>query len=241
MVLVQGDTTTTLCGALAAFYRRIPVGHVEAGLRTGDLAQPFPEEMNRVVVSRLAALHFAATEKSAENLRREGVDPDRVHITGNSGIDAVLYVKAALESGQLTAPASGRLARFAQTDRSHRSSPGELRRRVRADLQRARGSGIASGCSYRAARAPQSECARTRSAAAGRPRQRYFDRSAGIRALRGFNAASLDPHYRFRWHSGGRSVARQAGAGDEGKNREARSCRSRHGETGRHRSGLDSA
>src|SRR5689334_16295535 len=106
LVLVQGDTTTTLCGALAAFYRRIPVGHVEAGLRTGDLAQPFPEEMNRVVVSHLAALHFAATEKSAENLRREGVDPERVHVTGNSGIDAVLYVKAALESGALTAPAS---------------------------------------------------------------------------------------------------------------------------------------
>jgi len=106
LVLVQGDTTTTLCGALAAFYRRIPVGHVEAGLRTGDLAQPFPEEMNRVVVSHLAAFHFAATEKSAENLRREGVDPDRVHITGNSGIDAVLYVKSALESGELTAPAS---------------------------------------------------------------------------------------------------------------------------------------
>ena len=95
LVLVQGDTTTTLCGALAAFYRRIPVGHVEAGLRTGDLAQPFPEEMNRVVATRLSTLHFAATEWAAENLRREGVTPDRVHVTGNSGIDAVLYVKAA--------------------------------------------------------------------------------------------------------------------------------------------------
>lgn len=99
MVLVQGDTTTTLCGALSAFYARIPVGHVEAGLRTGDLAQPFPEEMNRVVATRLSALHFAATNWAAGNLRREGVDPDRIHVTGNSGIDAVLYIRDALESG----------------------------------------------------------------------------------------------------------------------------------------------
>jgi UDP-N-acetylglucosamine 2-epimerase (non-hydrolysing) len=103
LILVQGDTTTTLCGALAAFYRRIPVGHVEAGLRTGDLSQPFPEEMNRVVAGRLATLHFAATERAAENLRREDVARDRVHVTGNSGIDAVLYVKAALENGELNA------------------------------------------------------------------------------------------------------------------------------------------
>ena len=105
IVLVQGDTTTTLCGALTAFYHRIPVGHVEAGLRTGDLSQPFPEEMNRVVASRLAALHFAATAWAAANLHREGVDPARVHVTGNSGIDAVLYVKAALEKGDAEAPA----------------------------------------------------------------------------------------------------------------------------------------
>src|SRR6476659_1661469 len=97
IVLVQGDTTTTFCGALAAFYQRIPVGHVEAGLRTGDLSQPFPEEMNRVVASRLADLHFAATPWAAGNLHREGVNPARVHVTGNSGIDAVLFVKAALE------------------------------------------------------------------------------------------------------------------------------------------------
>jgi len=101
LVVVQGDTTTTLCGALAAFYLRIPVGHVEAGLRTGDLRQPFPEEMNRVLTSRLTDLHFAATEKAAENLRNEGVRPESIGVTGNSGIDAVLYVRDALEKGQL--------------------------------------------------------------------------------------------------------------------------------------------
>ena len=104
MVLVQGDTTTTLCGALAAFYRNVAVGHVEAGLRTGDPVQPFPEEMNRVLVTRLASLHFAATEGAAANLRREGVDPNRIAVTGNSGIDAVHYVRDALEDGRLQSP-----------------------------------------------------------------------------------------------------------------------------------------
>ena len=84
IVLVQGDTTTTFCGALAAFYARIPVGHVEAGLRTGDLSQPFPEELNRVLTTRLSALHFAPTEGAAENLpvRQRAARPhfrDRQH------------------------------------------------------------------------------------------------------------------------------------------------------------------
>lgn len=103
LVIVQGDTTTTFCGALGAFYRGIPVAHVEAGLRTGDFRQPFPEEMNRVLAGRLAALHFAPTETAAANLRREGVDPRRVFITGNTGIDAVLETRDALAAGRLRA------------------------------------------------------------------------------------------------------------------------------------------
>ncbi|MGA2715543.1 MAG: UDP-N-acetylglucosamine 2-epimerase (non-hydrolyzing) [Bryobacteraceae bacterium] len=102
IVYVQGDTTTTLCGALAAFYARIPVGHIEAGLRTGDLAQPFPEEMNRVVTGRLAAIHFAATEGARRNLLRENVAPETIHVTGNSGIDALLHVRDRLASGELS-------------------------------------------------------------------------------------------------------------------------------------------
>ncbi|MCC7175823.1 MAG: UDP-N-acetylglucosamine 2-epimerase (non-hydrolyzing) [Bryobacterales bacterium] len=101
MVLVQGDTTTTLCGALAAFYGRVPVGHVEAGLRTGDPYQPFPEEMNRVLATRLASLHFAATEGAARHLREEGIAESSIGVTGNPGIDAVLYVLDALERGTL--------------------------------------------------------------------------------------------------------------------------------------------
>jgi UDP-N-acetylglucosamine 2-epimerase (non-hydrolysing) len=101
LVYVQGDTTTTLCGALAAFYARIPVGHVEAGLRTGDLAQPFPEEMNRVVAGRLTTIHFAATEGARSNLLRESVAAEAIHVTGNSGIDALLNVRDRLVSGEL--------------------------------------------------------------------------------------------------------------------------------------------
>src|SRR5207244_895024 len=101
MVVVQGDTTTTLCGALAAFYQRIPVGHVEAGLRTGDLQQPFPEEMNRVVTTRLTDLHFAPTTLAAARLASEGVPYERISITGNPGVDALLHVRDALEIGSL--------------------------------------------------------------------------------------------------------------------------------------------
>jgi UDP-N-acetylglucosamine 2-epimerase (non-hydrolysing) len=102
-VLVQGDTTTTFCGALAGFYRGVPVGHVEAGLRTFDARQPFPEEMNRVLASKLASLHFAPTDGAAGNLRREGADPASIFVTGNTGIDAVLAVRDGLESGRLRA------------------------------------------------------------------------------------------------------------------------------------------
>jgi UDP-N-acetylglucosamine 2-epimerase (non-hydrolysing) len=101
IVYVQGDTTSTFCGALAAFYARIPVGHIEAGLRTGDMAQPFPEEMNRVAAGRLAAIHFAATEGARLNLLRENIPPQTIHVTGNSGIDALLHVRDRLVSGEL--------------------------------------------------------------------------------------------------------------------------------------------
>ncbi len=101
VVIVQGDTTTTLCGALAAFYHGARIAHVEAGLRTGDMRQPFPEEMNRVLTGRLATFHYAATEWAAQNLRNEGVDPATIVVTGNTGIDAVLWVRDRLEQGNL--------------------------------------------------------------------------------------------------------------------------------------------
>jgi len=92
MVLVQGDASSTFLGALAAFYHRIPIGHVEAGLRTYDRYQPFPEEINRRLTTVLADLHFAPTAQSKTNLLREGIAADRILVTGNTVIDALLDV-----------------------------------------------------------------------------------------------------------------------------------------------------
>lgn len=92
VVLVHGDTATTLAASLAAYYQKIPVAHVEAGLRTGNLYSPWPEEANRKLTGALAALHFAPTETSKANLIREGVPDDRIFVTGNTVIDALLDV-----------------------------------------------------------------------------------------------------------------------------------------------------
>jgi UDP-N-acetylglucosamine 2-epimerase (non-hydrolysing) len=93
MVIVQGDTTTVFCAAMAAFYHRIPVGHVEAGLRTWNKFSPYPEEINRVLVSRLADLHFAPTETAKQNLLKEQVPEEQIFVTGNTVIDALFIVR----------------------------------------------------------------------------------------------------------------------------------------------------
>ena len=93
-VIVQGDTATAMCGALAAYYRKIPVDHVEAGLRSGDIYRPWPEEVNRKIIGTIASLHFAPTAVSAAALIAENVDPARVHVTGNTVIDALHWVTA---------------------------------------------------------------------------------------------------------------------------------------------------
>ncbi len=94
LVLVQGDTTTAIAGALAAFYARIPVAHVEAGLRTGDRYSPFPEEMNRRLITQLADLHFAATNKNVEILLNEGIQKERIELTGNPVVDTLQHILA---------------------------------------------------------------------------------------------------------------------------------------------------
>ncbi len=93
LILVQGDTTTVLSASLVAFYHRIPVGHVEAGLRTGTIDSPFPEEANRVLTTRLATLHFAPTQLNRENLLHEGVAAEKITVTGNTVIDALLMTR----------------------------------------------------------------------------------------------------------------------------------------------------
>ncbi|MGY6519974.1 MAG: non-hydrolyzing UDP-N-acetylglucosamine 2-epimerase [Lysobacteraceae bacterium] len=117
LVLVHGDTTTTLAAALAAHHRRTAVGHVEAGLRTGDLMAPWPEEANRRLTAPLASLHFAPTARARDNLLSEGITPSGIHVTGNTVIDALLWSVgrirdddglAARLDQSLPAPAAGR-------------------------------------------------------------------------------------------------------------------------------------
>jgi len=111
-VLVQGDTTSTFCGALAAFYQGIPVGHVEAGLRTGDLNSPFPEELNRRLTTQISRWHFAPTAHNRDNLLREGVPAGQVFVTGNPVIDALLWMRARIANGASSPDTQALLARF---------------------------------------------------------------------------------------------------------------------------------
>jgi UDP-N-acetylglucosamine 2-epimerase (non-hydrolysing) len=103
LVLVHGDTTTTLAASLAAYYHRVPVGHVEAGLRTGNILSPWPEEVNRKVAGAITRLHFAPTERSRQNLLDENVPTENIHVTGNTVIDALQEVVAQIESDPVLA------------------------------------------------------------------------------------------------------------------------------------------
>ena len=113
-VLVHGDTLTTMMASLACYFRRIPVGHVEAGLRSGDIYSPWPEEVNRKVTGVIADLHFAPTATAAEALRLENVSENSIHVTGNTVIDALLYAQAKIAANPALAPAIAPLkTRFA--------------------------------------------------------------------------------------------------------------------------------
>ncbi|MFZ4124717.1 MAG: non-hydrolyzing UDP-N-acetylglucosamine 2-epimerase [Rickettsiales bacterium] len=111
MVLVHGDTTTTMAAALAAFYAKIPIGHIEAGLRTGDKYAPWPEEGNRKLAGAIADIHFAPTETSRQNLLREGISDEVIHVTGNTVIDALLdtAAKSDVAASQFNLDASKKL------------------------------------------------------------------------------------------------------------------------------------
>jgi len=112
VVLVQGDTTTTFCGALAAFYRQIPVAHVEAGLRTGNRFNPFPEEVNRQLTGRLAQWHFPPTEAAFQMLRKEGIAEEYMLTTGNTAIDSLHWMIRQLQAGAITIDPESPVHRF---------------------------------------------------------------------------------------------------------------------------------
>lgn len=138
LILVQGDTTTALAGALAGFYRGIPIGHVEAGLRSGDPRSPFPEEMNRRLISRVATYHFAATEGNRQTLLDEGVAGDRIFVTGNPVVDALHEMCARTEPSTTLRPiltaTSGQRVIVLTTHR--RESFGPVMRQHLRDLRR---------------------------------------------------------------------------------------------------------
>jgi UDP-N-acetylglucosamine 2-epimerase (non-hydrolysing) len=129
IVVVQGDTTTTLVASLAAFYNRAMVAHVEAGLRSFDKHAPFPEEINRTLTSQVADVHFAPTERAGKNLLREGVQPEKIFVTGNTIVDALQDITARLDSGQLQPSLSGRFpklpARFILVTAHRRENQGQ--------------------------------------------------------------------------------------------------------------------
>jgi UDP-N-acetylglucosamine 2-epimerase (non-hydrolysing) len=113
-VVVQGDTATAMAGALAAYYRKIPVAHVEAGLRSGDIHHPWPEEVNRKIIGAMAALHLAPTQTAADALLRENVGPATVHVTGNTVIDALHWITGRIaERPELAGGLAGLEKRFA--------------------------------------------------------------------------------------------------------------------------------
>jgi UDP-N-acetylglucosamine 2-epimerase (non-hydrolysing) len=104
LVIVHGDTTTSMAGALASFYRQIPVGHVEAGLRTYNIYAPWPEEMNRQITSRISSFHFAPTENAKHNLMKEGISEQKIFVTGNTIIDALLYAIEMVQNNPVKIP-----------------------------------------------------------------------------------------------------------------------------------------
>lgn len=118
-VLAQGDTTTVLASALCAFYRRTPFGHVEAGLRTGDKWQPFPEEINRSLAARVADIHFAPTERARDNLLRESVPAAAIHVVGNTAIDALLWTASRVPPSPFVPEAGVRLVLVTAHRREH--------------------------------------------------------------------------------------------------------------------------
>lgn len=113
-VIVQGDTATAMCGALAAYYRKVPVDHVEAGLRSGNIYHPWPEEINRKIIGSIANLHLAPTTTAADALRAENVDSSRIHVTGNTVIDALHWVTRRIaDRPELAGGLAGLETRFA--------------------------------------------------------------------------------------------------------------------------------
>ena len=214
-VLVQGDTTTVMASAIAAHHRRARVGHVEAGLRTGDMANPFPEEMNRVVTDHISELCFAPTTRSRDNLLREGIAPERILVTGNTVVDALEDVARR----PWTPPFGSDLARLDPATplilvtAHRRESFGVPLERIYTALREIAAADPRT-CADHLPGTSQPQRPRSRPSHVGRPPQPDPHRAGGLpHAGEPDEAQPVDPD-RFRWDSGGSAGARCACAGD---------------------------
>ena len=229
-VFVHGDTTSAMAAALSAFHLQIPVMHVEAGLRTGgNNRTPFPEELNRQLISNIAGLHFAPTFKNLENLVRENVPVEQIFVSGNTGIDALQWA-AAIDVRFANPAATGALRRRPPNRGRDRTSPRELGRRPRGSGRRCVGVSpkpsveSASSCRCTPTRASASALSR----AARRHRERPAHRAARLRDVLQAAGALALRHHRLGRHPGGGAVAGQAGARRARDDRADRGPRCRH-------------
>ena len=157
-VVVQGDTTSAMVGALAAYYRRIPVSHVEAGLRSGNIYEPWPEEVNRKIITQIADQHFAPTARAAEMLYLENAPRAQVHVTGNTIIDALLACRAMIEADPGLSVLGPHARRAPQEPQDHSGDvppQGEFWRPYPTDRRRLRAHPSAPRCRHRPAAAPK--------------------------------------------------------------------------------------
>ena len=237
-LMVQGDTTTAFAAGLAAFYQKIPVAHVEAGLRSGDIYQPFPEEVNRKMVSAFAALHFAPTAETRDNLLKEGVDPASIKVTGNSVIDALLFFQGRLDSDG--ALAAGFAEQFDFLD------PGKRLILVTGHRRENFEGGIDRMCEALLEIAGRGDVqivypVHPNPNVRG-PVGRLLANQPGIHLLDPLDYMPFvymmtqrrDHSHRFGRHPGGGAGAGQARAGDARNHRAPGRCGRRHGQAGRH-------
>ena len=238
-VLVQGDTTTTFAASLAAFYQKIKVAHVEAGLRTGNIYSPWPEEMNRKITTQLATLHFPPTEGSRANLRAEGIPDDRIVVTGNTVIDALVWTRDKILAN---AALSAEIAKtypyprsVATHDPRHRPPPRKLRRRHGARVSRARGARAPLGRPNRLPGSPEPGRAKSGERDLEGRRQRPPDRAPALSRLRLADVEELPHRDRFRRRPGRGAGPGQTRARHARHDRASRGGPGRHGRAHRHR------
>ena len=228
IVLVHGDTTTTFAAALAAFYHQISIGHVEAGLRTYDKYSPYPEEMNRVMTGHLADLHFSPTKRNRENLLREGIKEERIFITGNTVIDALLEIadKPYQFEDKTLAGIDFEHKRVITVTCHRRENLGENMEHIFSAVRRIGDEFDDVEIIYPVHLNPKVRGNSGQNLS--RRRQYSSDRAASVSAFCQFAGKILSDYYGFRRDAGRGSIAWKASTGGAKRNRKTRGSGGRH-------------